>query len=329
MGISFMQVQESAAFLENDRTRTCGDGLLLLDEVSDAFASGLFAAGMARLVSGLHEMKKRLPPNEWAQFTKVWGHHPVVRIAHQDPFTSWCYRKPRGYPGDARLLDFIYRSECVRNDLEATTDCGRAIYRYTVEAPGPVAVRERRDILTKLVDRVAEERASPIDVLAIAAGHLRESQASRAARQSQIERWVALDQDEDTVASVRAMATAPCIQPMLGSVRGLLGRRYNLGKFDLIYAAGLYDYLTSKVAKRLTEIAFSMLKPGGVLLYANVAQDIPDDGYMETFMDWHLLYRGMSDMEDIAAELPSSNVADRQFFHGCNRNLIYAVITKT
>jgi hypothetical protein len=37
----------------------------------------------------------------------------------------------------------------------------------------------------------------------------------------------------------------------------------------------------------------------------------------------------MSDMEDIAAELPSSNVADRQFFHGCNRNLIYAVITKT
>jgi hypothetical protein len=34
-----------------------------------------------------------------------------------------------------------------------------------------------------------------------------------------------------------------------------------------------------------------MLKPGGRLLVANFLHDLPNVGYMESFMGWPLIYR--------------------------------------
>jgi hypothetical protein len=34
--------------------------------------------------------------------------HPMLAYLHEDPFSSHGFRKPRGYEGDAVLLDFIY-----------------------------------------------------------------------------------------------------------------------------------------------------------------------------------------------------------------------------
>jgi hypothetical protein len=115
---------------------------------------------------------------------------------------------------------------------------------------------------------------------------------------------------------------------MHGSVRGLLGGRYSIGTFDLIYASGLYDYLATNVAKKLTEVAFAMLKPRGTLLYANFAEDIHDGGYMETFMDWQLILRSQQQVELISENIAESQVCHRRFFHGGNRNIIYAMLTR-
>lgn len=323
-----MQYQDKAASADHGERQCCDDALLLLDEVCDIFADGSFFSGMGRLVEGLHQTKRVLSPHKWGLLKNNWMHHPVARIVHQDPITSWSYRKPRGYPGDASLLDFIYRSGTVQSEVESASDCGRGIYRYTVDSPAAAAVRERRDILTALVDRVSQERNAPSDVFGIACGHLREAETSRAAREGRIARWVALDQDEASVVYVRDTAPAPSIHPLHGSVRGLLGGRYDLGRFDMIYAAGLYDYLVHKVAKRLTEIAFAMLNPGGTLLFANFAKDIRDDGYLETFMDWHLIYRDEAEMDAICSGIPASD-ADRRIFRGENRNIIYATLTKS
>jgi hypothetical protein len=322
-----VSIRAEAAFAGNGEGQSCDDGLLLLDEVCELFAARATIPAMSRLVEGLRRQRNAVALDQWAWFQNNWARHPIATFVHQDPLTHWSYRKPRGYPGDAQLLDFIYKSDNIHSEIDSATECGREIYQYTTQAAPGVAVCERRDILAALVDRIADERGGPIDVLAIASGHLREADGSIAARRGRVARWVALDQDEKSVAYIRENASSSCIFPVHGSVRGILGRRYDLGSFDVIYAAGLYDYLALNVAQRLTEIAFSMLKPGGTYLYTNFVKQFSNCAYMEICMDWHLLCRDMADMEQIWSGIPATK-ADRRVFFGDNRNIIYATVTK-
>jgi hypothetical protein len=109
-------------------------------------------------------------------------------------------------------------------------------------------------------------------------------------------------------------------------VRGLLTRGYNLGRFDFVYAAGLYDYLSHNVAVKLTQKCLQMLKPDGILLFANFAQGIFDDGYMETFMNWPLLLRSESDMWSIVNASVDRNSVEASVEFGANKTIIYATI---
>jgi SAM-dependent methyltransferase len=311
-----------------DHGGTCDHGLLFLDEVQNLFASHSATFAMGRLGSGLHQLKRRLNSLEWTMFKMAWRHHPIARIVHQDPFTSWSYRKVRGYPGDARLLDFIYGAASVADDVARASVVGREIHAFSTQTAAPAAVRERRDIVASLVDQIADHRRQAISVLSIAGGHLREAEKSRALAEAKIERWVALDQDAKSIAHIRKQFNATAIEPFGGSIPGLLSDQYRLGSFDLVYAAGLYDYLAPGIAARLTELMFSMLKPGGTLLFANFAKDIPDDGYMETFMDWQLRFRGETELEEFWSRLPDCDVAGRQTFRGANGNVIYAKVSK-
>jgi len=312
----------------SDRGGTCDHGLLFLDEVQNLFASHSATFAMSRLGSGLHQLKRRLHSSEWKMFKMAWRYHPIARIVHQDPFTSWSYRKVRGYPGDARLLDFIYGAASVANDIARTSVAGREIYGFASQIAAAVAVRERRDILAGLVDQIADAREQAISVLSIGCGHLREAEKSRAFADGTVARWVALDHDPKSLAHIRKRFNATAIEPFGGSIPGLLSDQYRLGSFDLVYAGGLYDHLTPGIAARLTGLMFSMLRPGGTLLFANFAKNIPDDGYLETFMDWQLRFRDETELNDFCSRIPNCDVVERQTFRGQNGNLIYAKVSK-
>jgi extracellular factor (EF) 3-hydroxypalmitic acid methyl ester biosynthesis protein len=70
-----------------------------------------------------------------------------------------------------------------------------------------------------------------------------------------------------------------------------------LAQCDLIYSAGLYDYLDDKVAKKLSATLFDALKPGGRLVLTNFLKDTHDIGWGEAMMDWFLIYRDQADIE--------------------------------
>jgi extracellular factor (EF) 3-hydroxypalmitic acid methyl ester biosynthesis protein len=64
---------------------------------------------------------------------------------------------------------------------------------------------------------------------------------------------------------------------------------------DFIYCAGLFDYLSDKVCRKLMEIFYDMLAPGGLLVGTNV--DVhPARGEMECFLEWHLIHRNSEQM---------------------------------
>ena len=121
-------------------------------------------------------------------------------MLHQDPFTYRAFSKPRGYAGDAVMMDYIYgmgeTAEAARN----ATAMGRAIFRHMATRPSARAVRYRRQLLASLIDGTASKGGN--SVFALAAGHLREVELSTAIPSGGIERFVAMDQDADSLAVV-------------------------------------------------------------------------------------------------------------------------------
>src|SRR5437868_1319390 len=153
-------------------------GQALLEETYTKLKSDQIFDGMETLAAGLQYVRSRLPADEWSHFLhSVCLRHPIKAMIHQSPFTRRAFEKPRGYSGDAIVLDFIYGALKLPDE---TPDFGKALYhQWEFQTPSCRSVRARRDLLTYMVDKLAAHIPSP-KILSVACGHLREAQASQA-----------------------------------------------------------------------------------------------------------------------------------------------------
>src|SRR4029434_1784571 len=71
-------------------------------------------------------------------------------------------------------------------------------------------------------------------VFALAAGHLRELETSEAVRIGALREFVAMDQDQASLAVVARDYARLGVQTIDGSVRQILGGKTNLGGFDFV-----------------------------------------------------------------------------------------------
>jgi len=71
--------------------------------------------------------------------------------------------------------------------------------------------------------------------------------------------------------------------------------------FDLVYCAGLFDYLAPDTCRALTDLWQQSLSPGGLLLFANMNDTKPFRNFIEFVLDWQLIYR---DSREILTLLP-------------------------
>lgn len=302
--------------------------VLVLDLAYQGFLGQQPAAPIVdRLAGRLHELRREASPGVWLQLIPLAQQHRVARYLMQDPFTRWSFEKPRGYSGDASLLDIYYKHPSAAEIVASSSALGQEIYAYTGDAPSSVAGRERRDILAQSVDATAR-RVDQAEILAIACGHLREAEGSEALAQGRLKRWVGLDQDPVSVAIANRDLPGTAVEARDGSVRGILRRAYDLGTFDLVYASGLYDYLPRAIGIRLLQRSMELVKPGGKFLFANFSDEITTDGYMETFMDWPLLLRSADDMWDIINAAVDRNLVEAEVYYGSNRNIVYGTVRK-
>ncbi len=299
-------------------------GQQLFNGVYDQISNHQVAAGMQNLFTGLSQLKREARGEEWRNFaTRDWQSHPVKSLIHQDPLTRRAFEKPRGYAGDAELIDFIYGSR----ELPQTSSIGAAIYGHMFEAPAAQAVRARRDIMAERLDAIADEIENP-RVLAIACGHLREAQKSRAVAEGRIGEFVGLDQDRISLELLEKEQAASGVKPVWGSVKSILKGETVFEDFDFVYSTGLYDYLPQPVATKLTTKLFGMLKPGGQLMVANFLPGVPDVGYMETFMGWPLIYRSDEELADVASGIDQVQIADCQTFRDPLQNIVFLEMKK-
>jgi extracellular factor (EF) 3-hydroxypalmitic acid methyl ester biosynthesis protein len=298
---------------------------MLLDHVHADLVKQPRALGAAldALSWHLRTLKRELSTQQWRRAIAVCREHPLSRLVYQDPLTARAFAMSRGYQGDAELLDIIYTRDYRPFRSEPVTALGDAIFRHTIQCQAPSAVRERRQFLAGQIDSVCTNTSSP-HILSVACGHLRELEVSRAGSTTRpFARFVGLDQDPSTLAFVAQTWGHLGVKPQRASVKAFMSSAPPADRFHFIYVAGLYDYLDDTSARHVTAKLFAMLHPGGRLLVGNYTPDTDDAGYMEAYMNWHLLYRDALAMERLTAGVRPERIADSKTFCDSTGAVIY------
>ncbi len=196
------------------------------------------------------------------------------------------------------LLDYVYGSAPVSED---TDEFGLGILKWCQrESAAFAAVRARKHILAREMIRTSTINKSP-RILSVGCGHLREYALAAGALAGGTS-LVALDQDPYSLAVVRATYGDEVTSVEKNIADLIANGAEELGNFDLITSAGLYDYLDDESARALTTHLAMQLNPEGRLLVANFV-DCWERGYMECIMKWRLRYRSVEEVAGFSKDL--------------------------
>lgn len=238
--------------------------------------------------------------------------HPVVSCA---PFFFRSWQKPLGYAGDYEMVNMM-----IRDPLEGGTMFAKLLNSFFLSTPPVVAHRNR---ITHMTRRLGEEarrcaRAGQrLKVFNLGCGPAHEIQ--RFLQEDDISDRVdftLLDFNQQTLDYTGQALTelkmrnrrTTGIQTVLKSVHQILkesGRptgELRLEGYQMVYCAGLFDYLSDRICKRLLQVFYELLAPGGLLLVTNVEAANPSRNWMEYVTEWHLVYRDAPGLESLAPE---------------------------
>lgn len=287
--------------------------LLMSSTITDILSRQTFVQQvLTHLCTSLNDARMALDSSQWVTLLEQLHEHPLKQLLLKDPFTKRVHDKPRGFAGDAKMLDYLYF--CVE---DVTLDpIGADVQLFLCGSPAGFAVRERATIIGEVMDGMLQHRGTRrLRVLSVACGHARELFLSKSFLQDRIS-FTGLDVDLKSLQTLRDTFSGFDVTTLHWPVKKILNRDseiLSIGQFDFIYSCGLYDYLSDKTASNLTEIMFNdLLQPGGKLVVANF-MDHFIRGYMEAFMKWNLIYRDMTELSNIAKSIAPASKAIRVF----------------
>ena len=243
--------------------------------------------------------------------------HPLVLCS---PFAYRTYHKPLGYAGDYEMVNMIVREPYEGGSLFAKVVNVWFLSQWPAKA--------HRNRIVYLKERLLEEslrglrRGKPIRVLNLGCGPAREIQEFLAEQKSSdFVQFQLLDFNEETINFTQQTleeikhrhGRRTPVQIQKKSVHQVLrdGSRPLPGgeaaRYDYIYCAGLFDYLSDRTCKQLMNIFYDWLAPDGLLAVTNVDDCKPFRHMLEFVLDWHLIYR---DSKKGATLIPDRAAAD-------------------
>jgi extracellular factor (EF) 3-hydroxypalmitic acid methyl ester biosynthesis protein len=223
--------------------------------------------------------------------------HSVVLCS---PFAYRTFQKPLGYAGDYEMVNMMMR------ETEGNSLFAKIINLWFLKQPPAEAHRNRVLYLEqKLVEetlRVSLEDRR-MEAFNLGCGPAWEIQKFLSEREvSNRASFTLLDFNKETIAHTREVLTdltrkfqrSTKIEFVQKSVQQVIkdgGRSAPSKQYDVVYCAGLFDYLSDQVCLRLMNIFYDMVRPGGLLIATNVDVSNPLRNGMEHLLDWHLIYR--------------------------------------
>ena len=227
--------------------------------------------------------------------------HPLLLCS---PFLYRCFAKPLGFAGDYEMVNMM-----MREPMEGASLYAKLVNFWFIQQPPAEAHRNR---IRQLVEYIQETTARvmklgrPAKILNVGCGPVHEVQQflcnSHLADRAQ---FTLIDFNDETLGYCQSVVEETKkkhnritqFKYVRKSVQQIIkesnraGQLAPDGQYDLVYCAGLFDYLSDTVCRRLNDIFYEWLAPGGKLVTTNVDGFNPRRLTMDHIMEWHLFYR--------------------------------------
>jgi hypothetical protein len=226
--------------------------------------------------------------------------------------------KPLGYTGDFMIMNYFYD---YINKYLGETSYEKLIQHYACNIPISYSVVERKNFLKQKISDILSEKSSP-RILSVASGAARE--LIELVEEGKINKplyFDCLDVEPEAFECIKNKLET--IDPenkhnlrirfiredFLNIIRGRNGDNL-FDKYDLIYSAGLLDYLSDRMARKLLSYLFNLLKDNSSLIATNVKASATHRSYYEMLGGWKLIYRTDREILDWADEIKEKCFAE-------------------
>jgi extracellular factor (EF) 3-hydroxypalmitic acid methyl ester biosynthesis protein len=226
------------------------------------------------------------------------------------PFAHRAVTKPMGYAGDYGIVNMILDDPHQGDSLYA-----KILHRWFVAQPPAAAHRNRVNYLTaRLHEETLRAMRLPgkkMRVYNVGSGPAKEVQDFMAQHAiADHADFTLVDFNEETVVFAQSTLTAArsksnrqtqlnFVKKSVAQVLRSEGKVHNRTveqQFELVYCAGLFDYLTDAVCQEFMNVLYDMVAPGGLLVVTNVDAGNPIKHWLGYVLEWHLIYRTSAEM---------------------------------
>ncbi len=206
--------------------------------------------------------------------------------------------KKYGYSGDFEMIEAIYGLQTAPEPHLRRWD----LYFHAQAAPN--AVRNRKTYLHQLLDSHAAGGSSrlkaPLRVLNVASGPARDVREWMLDNPEADVFFDCVDAEAHAIERAKKMC-APFAHRVEFYHRNVL--RFLPAKgYDLVWSAGLFDYLADRSFVFLLKALMSVTTRGGEVVIGNFSDHNPSRDYMELMGDWVLLHRSRDHLRELALE---------------------------
>ena len=213
---------------------------------------------------------------------------------------GFAYTKPHGYAGDFEIIDRIYTRYEARQPQLVKWD------RFYHSQPAPRAVRNRKTYFHELL-AAHTARKAPLRVLKIASGPGRSMYEFLNANPDAKLHIDCVELDGKAIDYARRLNARHLDRIAFHQQNALKFRP--VGLYDLVWAAGIFDYFSDRVFVSLAQRLLRALASGAELVIGNFSESNPSRPYMELVGEWKLHHRSRANLKALALRAGAS--ADR------------------